>query len=125
MTSVIIYSVFFALADPITRIFNSANNIQLQKIATVGLKLYFTAILFAGFNIIMSMFFNSVDEPKPAQVISILRGFIVIIPVAYLLARMAKMTGVWLAFPITEGIVAIIGILLFYRYRDYIFKNVE
>lgn len=125
VTAVVIYSVFFALADPITRIFNSANNIQLQKIATVGLKLYFTAILFAGFNIIMSMFFNSVDKPKPAQVISILRGFIVIIPVAYLLARMAKMTGVWLAFPITEGIVAIVGILLFYRYRDYIFKNVE
>jgi len=123
-TSAIIYFVFFTLADPITRIFNNANNIQLQDIATVGLKLYFTAILFAGFNIIMSMFFNSVDRPKPAQAISLLRGFILIIPVTYLLAKIAKMTGVWLAFPTTEFLVAIIGILLFYRYRGYIFENI-
>ncbi len=124
MISVSIYSVFFTLADPITRIFNSANNIQLQNIATIGLKLYFIAIFFAAFNIIMSMFFNSIDRPKPAQVISLLRGFIVIIPVTCLLAKIAKMIGVWLAFPTTEFIVAIIGIILFYRYRGYIFENV-
>lgn len=122
--SAIIYSAFFALADRITRIFNSANNIQLQNIATVGLKLYFTAILFAAFNIILSMFFNSVDKPKPAQVISLLRGFIIIIPASYLLAKIARMTGVWLAFPITEFIVAIIGMILFYRYRGDIFENI-
>ncbi|MGN0465560.1 MAG: MATE family efflux transporter [Lachnospiraceae bacterium] len=124
IVSVVIYSIFFIWADSIVTIFNSTNNLQLQSIATIGLKLYFISILFAGFNIIMSMFLNSVNKPKPAQIISLLRGFIIIIPASYLLAKIAKMIGVWLAFPTTEFIVAIVGVVLFFKYRGDIFKNI-
>ncbi len=123
VSSLVLYSLFFAFADPITSIFNSENNRLLQHIASMGLKIYFTAILFAGFNIIISMFFNSIDRPKPAQIISILRGFVVIIPSACLLAKAAKMTGVWLAFPVTEIVVAVVAAAFFKKYKEYIFKK--
>ncbi len=109
-----IYLVFFLFADPVTRVFNSENNAQLQKIATSGLKLYFTAIPFAGFNIILSMFFTSVEKALPAQALSLLRGLFLIIPAAFLLSAAAGMTGVWLAFPVTEAAVSVLGgVLLF------------
>lgn len=37
-----IYIILFILAQPITLVFNSENNLQLQQIAVEGLKLYFT-----------------------------------------------------------------------------------
>ena len=55
-----IYLLFLFSASPIVSVFNSKQNLQLQRIAVTGLKLYFTAIPFAGFNIIISSYFASI-----------------------------------------------------------------
>ena len=107
--------VFFG-ASPITSIFNSEHDAMLQAIAVDGLRLYFIACPFAGFNIILSIYFTSTQRPLPAHIISLLRGFIVIIPMAFLLSVVAQIHGVWCAFPATEFVVAVIGLLLFRRY---------
>ena len=116
--SCVIYFSMFFFADPITRIFNSENDLQLQKIAVVGLKLYFTAVLFAGFNIIISAFFTSTAKAMPAHIISLSRGLVVIVPMAYLLSVLLGITGVWLAFPVTEGLVALLAALIYFRFRS-------
>ncbi|MEE0779248.1 MAG: MATE family efflux transporter [Massilimicrobiota sp.] len=108
--SAVIYTTVFFGASSITQIFNSENNAMLQTIAAQGLKLYFIACPFAGFNIILSMYFTSVEHPLPAHIISLLRGFIIIIPMAFLLSTIAKMNGVWSAFPVTELIVDVVGL---------------
>lgn len=108
----LIYTFIFLGADQIASVFNSEGNALLQSIAVVGLKVYFTAILFAGFNIIVSVYFTSTEYTGPAHVISILRGFVVIIPMTILLAKVGGMAGVWLAFPLTELIVSGIGVSL-------------
>lgn len=118
-----IYLLFFLFAGPVTSIFNSENNEQLQKIAVSGLKIYFTAIPFAGFNIILSMFFTSVEKALPAQTLSLLRGLFLIIPAAFLLSAAAGMTGVWLAFPITEAAVSILGVILLFTVKKHIFTG--
>lgn len=109
----IVYSTVFFGADQIANIFNSEHNALLQSIAVTGLKIYFTACVFAGFNIILSVYFTSTEHARPAHIISILRGFIIIIPMAFLLSSIGGMTGVWLTFPTTEFIVAVIGLFLF------------
>ena len=111
--SVVIYMVVLFGAWQIADIFNSEQNAMLQNIATEGLRLYFTACPFAGFNVIISMYFTSTERPRPAHVISILRGFLVIIPMAFLLSWIGKIHGVWCAFPATELLVAVIGLLFF------------
>lgn len=111
--SVAVYSCVFFGADQIANIFNSEQNALLQSIAVTGLKIYFTACVFAGFNIILSVYFTSTEHARPAHIISILRGFIIIIPMAFLLSSIGGMTGVWLTFPTTELIVAIIGLTLY------------
>lgn len=110
-----IYMIFLFSANAIVSIFNSEQNIQLQKIAETGLKLYFTAIPFVGFNIIISSYFTSTEKALPAQIISLSRGFLVIIPMAFFLSFLLKMTGVWLSFPITECLVTLAGIALYIK----------
>lgn len=117
--SVVIYSVIFFGAEQIAAVFNSENNEMLSRIAVTGLKIYFTSCLFVGFNIVFSTCFTSTENPKPANIISLLRGFVVIIPMAFLMSSLLEMPGVWLAFPLTELMVAVTGAVLFKCSKRY------
>lgn len=111
--SAVIYAGILLFAAPIAGIFNSEQNLKLQKIAVDGLKLYFLAVPFVGFNIVISMFFTSTEKAVPAQMVSLLRGMILIIPMAFLFSSLWGITGVWITFPVTEGIVALLGFVLY------------
>lgn len=111
--SAAIYAVVFFGAGQIAAIFNSEQNAMLQSIATEGLRLYFIACPFAGFNVAISTYFTSTERPRPAHIISILRGFLVILPMAFLLSQLFSIRGVWCSFPATELLVAAVG-LVFY-----------
>ena len=111
--SAFLYAGIFFGAAQITEIFNSEQNPLLQSIAAEGMRLYFIACPFAGFNVILSMYFTSTEFPKPAHIISILRGFLVIIPMAFLLSAIGNIHGIWCSFPATELLVAVIGILFY------------
>lgn len=106
------YLLIFIFAQPITSIFNSEKNMDLQRIAVIGLKLYFISTAFVGYNIILATLFTSIENALPAHILSILRGLILIIPMAFLLSAIWGMTGVWLAYPITEFIVALLGFII-------------
>ena len=108
--STVAYTLVFFKAPEIAGIFNREQNSLLQEIAVTGLKLYFIACPFAGFNIIISIYFTSTAKPGPAHIISVLRGFCIIIPMAFLLAWLGGINGVWCAFPATELLVAAFGI---------------
>ncbi len=112
-----IYLFFLLAANPVVSIFDSEQNIQLQEIAAKGLRLYFTAIPFVGFNIVLSVYFASTEKALPAQIISLSRGFLMIIPMAFFLSFVLKMTGVWLSFPVTECFVTLAGIALYIKFR--------
>nr|WP_317449881.1 MATE family efflux transporter [uncultured Sellimonas sp.] len=119
--SAVMYLILFVFADPIASAFNSEHNAKLQEIAVTGLKLYFTSLVFAGFNIILSMYFTSVEKVLPAQIISLLRGLILIIPIAFLFANLWDMTGVWMSFPATELVTAIVGAVLYFIYKNRLY----
>ena len=108
-----IYLCMFFGAEPITAIFNSEKNQILQEIAEAGLRIYFTGCVFAGLNIILSVYFTSTERPLPAQIISVMRGFIVIIPMSFLLSAVAGLPGVWASFPVTEFLVSLVGVGLY------------
>ncbi len=117
VVSVVIYAVLFVKADAVAFLFNRDKDMVLQQIAVGGIKLYFTAILFAGFNIILSSYFASIEKAVPAQVISLLRGIVLIIPIVFLMSHLWRLPGVWMSFAVTEVITAAIGLGLLYRKR--------
>lgn len=108
--SIIIYGIIFFNAPHLVSVFNSEQDILLADYAIPGLKIYFTACPFIGFNIVLSTYFISINQPLPAQIISILRSFFVLIPMAFLLSYFLGMTGVWLAYPLTEMLVFIFAL---------------
>ncbi len=109
----LIYAAVFFGAARITSIFNGGKNQTLQSLAETGLKLYFIACPFIGFNIVSATYFISTEKPLNAQKISLARGIIVLVPVAFLLSALWGMTGVWCAYPLSEFIVAIVASALF------------
>ena len=113
----ILYLVIFLFAQPIAAVFNSEHHAGLQAIAVTGLKLYFISAPFMGCNIILATFFTSIEHPLPAHILSVLRGFVLIIPAAFLLSFLWHMTGVWLAYPVTEGITALLGAVIYQNHR--------
>lgn len=104
-------------AEQIAAVFNSEHSALLQDIAVRGLKLYFVACPFVGFNIILAVYFTSTEHARPAQILSLLRGFILMIPMAYLLSAWYGMTGVWCAFPVTELLVAVGSLVVYFVLR--------
>ena len=110
-----IYVILYFYASDIAFIFNKENDNILQTMAVEGLKVYFTATPFLGFNIIISIVFISMEKAVPAQIISLCRGFFILVPLAVILSKVFLMLGVWLSLLFCECVVAIISIYFLYR----------
>lgn len=102
-----------SFTEQIAGAFNGGGDMLLQETAVSGMKIYFFAAVFVGFNLIVSMYFTATNRAFPAYVISLSRGFIVILPMAFLLSYLMGVTGVWLSFPVTEVSVFIFAIVLY------------
>lgn len=115
--AIVIYVGIYWNADGIAKIFNSGRDMDLQRIAVEGLKIYFTACPFVGANILLAIYFAATDQAAPAQMISLLRGLIVIIPLAFIMANVAGLTGVWMTFPLTELVVCVVACGLYKKMK--------
>lgn len=120
--AMVIYVGIYWNADVIAMIFNSGRDMDLQRIAVEGLKIYFTACPFVGANILLAIYFAATDQAAPAQMISLLRGLIVIIPLAFIMANVAGLTGVWMTFPLTELVVCVVAYGLYKKMKKNLFK---
>ena len=109
------YSLINIFAFPIAELFNREHTPILTTIASEGMRIYFISLFFSGINIVAAAFLSSSDRPKEAFVVSILRGFILIIPIAWLLSELLGLTGIWMAVPATEAIVCILSIIFIFR----------
>ena len=110
VVSALIYAGVFFKAPWIAGVFHDGHNERLQQIAVAGLRLYFIACPFVGWNIVLSMYFTAAGYTRPAHVLSILRGFVVILPTVFLLSCLWGMTGIWGSFPAAELLTGIAGL---------------
>ncbi|MCD7840674.1 MAG: hypothetical protein LUG46_08630 [Erysipelotrichaceae bacterium] len=79
-------------SSQLVSLFNSERSSMLAVYADKGIIIYFSAI----------------NNPKAAFAISMSRGIVAIIVFAFLLSKVLGITGVWLAFPITELFILLI-----------------
>ena len=102
-------------AAPVVQAFDTEGNRALQDIATAGLPLYAVGLPAAGINIVLAMFFAARETPVPAQGITLLRGLIFIIPLAWLMSVCWQAMGVWLSFLAAEGLTLLVAAFWYYR----------
>lgn len=112
IVAVVFYVSGYFFAENIVNLFNKDNDATLLSIAVQGIRIYFISFLFSGINVITTLYFTSMDKPQYAMIISILRGFVLIIPVAIILSIMYNMNGVWSSVVVTEIIVMLVGIII-------------
>lgn len=104
-----IYLCIYINAPTLVAIFNHDHLTSLSTLAITGLKVYFMACPFIGLNIVYGTYYISMNQPKPAQSISIMRSLLILVPMALVLSSCFDMMGVWLAYPLSEATVYLIS----------------
>lgn len=115
--AVIVYITIFFGADGIAHIFNTQGVEALQSAATKGMRLFFISSLFSGFNLLFSYYFSASNKGGYAQLITLLRGLVTVIPIAYLFSHLWQMTGLWLATPAAELLTLAVTLCIFFITR--------
>ena len=111
----VMYSILFIFAGQFVAVFNSEGSEMLRLYATEGVKLYFIGIFFAGINIVGGGAFSATEDAFKAAVVSVARGFVLILGAVFVMSAFFGMTGVWLAYAVAEGITTFIMLVMAMR----------
>ncbi len=93
--------------NQIMQAFNASST--MTSMGITALRITSTSFIFACISIMVCYALQGLSIGIPSMIISALRQVIILLPLAYLLGRIFNVTGVWLAFPITEIIVTIVS----------------
>lgn len=113
----VLYGASFLFPDALIGIFNRERDALLQNIARQGVTLSFSAFLLMGANLVTVAYFAASGSPRPAFLLSFLRGMGAVVPFVLVLPRLWGMTGVWLVTPMAEGVTLALAIWLLLRQR--------
>ena len=86
------------------------------EIAAKGLPLYASGFIFFAFNIVSIGYFQSVERANYATLITLLRGFVLLIACFLILPLFWGTTGIWLATPVSEIITMLFIVLMYGKY---------
>ncbi|MDY0281691.1 MAG: MATE family efflux transporter [Salinivirgaceae bacterium] len=94
----------------IIKIFNSSDP-ELLKIGKTGLRIFMMGLPVVGFQIIAGNYFQSTGKAAISAFVSLLRQFIVLIPILLILPPFWGLIGVWVTAPISDFIAGIISFI--------------
>jgi putative MATE family efflux protein len=95
---------------------------EVRKLSVQGIQLFFIGYLFLGFNFVYMTYFQSISRVLPALIIILLRSFVFILVLLWVLPKFFGIAGVWLALPLAEMLVAL---LLFFFTRIHVIGKRE
>lgn len=92
---------------------------ELGRIGQPALRIISLSFLLAGADIVFSSLFQALGEGLLSLLMSLFRQLVLLLPVAWLLARTGNLDAVWFSFLIAEGFSILLA-LLFFRHT---YKN--
>ena len=99
---------------------------HMMSMGVPALRIISTSFLFAGVCIVLGSVFQALGRGSYSMLVSIARQLLVLVPVAYLLARSGDLNLIWWSYPIAEVVSLTVTLLLFARiYRQIIAKIPE
>jgi len=96
------FLVLFFLPTPILSIFTTDTSLVAE--ASQAAKTIFLAFYLVGFQIVASVFFQAIGKAVPAFIAAISRQVLCLLPLILILPRFFELDGVWLSFPIADGL---------------------
>lgn len=106
--AILFYIIIYFNAVYLTNLFNSEKNETLLDMAVQGMNIYFLGGVFASINMITATSMQAMEKPRISFVISILRGVLIIVPLAILLSNIFFIKGLWYSYVLTEFFVSMI-----------------
>lgn len=100
------FVVFQIVPESLLAIFDASE--EMVEIGVPALRIISFSFLGAGFGIVSSSVFQALGHGMLSLIVSVLRQLIVILPVAWILARVGGLHMVWWAFPIAEIFSALV-----------------
>ena len=85
--------------------------------AVEGLQLFAAGFIFFAVNIVSINYFQSVERPRPAMTLTLLRGFVFLVGCFFGLPLVAGVPGIWLAVPLSEVLTFCVVIAIYTRDR--------
>lgn len=105
----LLYFILVVFKTPIVSVFNHDHSAKLAQIAVNGLPLYFLSVFFASQNLVIMLSLAAIERAKMAFVLSLLRGYFILIATVLIFAKFFGVNGVWLSVPFTEACVCALG----------------
>lgn len=102
---------FIGFPEQIMRMFDAGK--MMEEMGILALRIISMGFLVSALGITFSGTFEALGLGFHSLVISLLRQFIITIPLSVLLIRSAGVTGVWISFPVAEAIAAVAAVILF------------
>ena len=112
--------IFHVAPDRLLDLFNASDDMRV--IGVPALRIISLSFPVAGLCIAMGSIFQAFSRSIYSLIISVARQILVLIPVAWLLARTGVVTNVWFAFPIAEVASLIISVICFRRLYGEVVK---
>lgn len=97
-------------AEPLCRLFGLSAAIT-EQYGAFAICCYLTGAVAGGTCLISTDYFQAVNKERLAFFISFLRGFALLLPMAFLCGHLFGLSGIWVMFPITEGIALAVTLL--------------
>ena len=83
---------------------------EMLKIGVPAMRIISISFIMAGFTIVTSSSFQAFGLGKYSLIISLVRQVVVLLPVAYFMARTGNLNLVWWAYPIAEAVSVFVSI---------------
>ncbi len=115
--------VFLLLPDKLLGIFNASP--ELLAIGMPALRTICSCFVFAALGIVSSTLFQAVGKGSYSLVVSLMRQLVVLVPAAWLLARIfGEVNAVWWSFPIAETVSMAASVVFFLRLYQREIKDI-
>lgn len=104
----VVFGIVFFAPEPFIRIFT--NDPELIAVSSYAARRIFLALQIIGLIMVGSLVFQSIGKAVQSFITSIARPILFLIPVVLILPNFMGLEGVWLAFPISDGLTLLLTI---------------
>ena len=105
--------IFHIFTGQLLGIFEASD--EMLAIGIPALRIISLSFTFAGYGIVVGSVFQALGNGVYSLMVSVARQLVVILPVAFVLARVGGLIAVWWAFPIAEIVALVMSTILFRR----------
>ena len=92
---------------------------EMRSLGISAMRIMSLGFIFSGLSTMIATFEQATDRIVPSMAIQLLRQGILLVPLMWLLNHFLHITGIWIAFPVTELLVFIMSAILVKRCKKF------